>query len=173
MCIVSGLNWRLPARLLHAGRTRDRRRARGRRGRAPRCLQLQLLGGLQHCVSSAAAPAPSPPASWASSRRSAAAARPHRRGRHERRHADHEAATSGGGQPPASRGRAERRRGRAPPSRPTKFFLNFWRRDWRRALLRYEPRVGDVPCCVSRGMLPPGECPFPTRTLHTHAPAFL
>ena len=37
----------------------------------------------------------------------------------------------------------------------------------------YEPRVGDVPCCVSRGMLPPGECPFPTRTLHTHAPAFL
>ena len=35
-----------------------------------------------------------------------------------------------------------------------------------------EPRVGDVPCCVSRGMLPPGERPSQTQTTHTARPPY-
>eukprot|EP00966_Prymnesium_polylepis_P285458 6594068-Prymnesium_polylepis.1 len=46
-------------RPLHAGRARDRRGARERRGRAPGRLQLRLLGSPRQCASPAAAAAPS------------------------------------------------------------------------------------------------------------------
>eukprot|EP00966_Prymnesium_polylepis_P269444 6225138-Prymnesium_polylepis.1 len=77
---------------------------------------------------------------------------PRRRSGRRRRHDVREAAASDGGRPPASRGR---RSGAgqlcAPPSKFSKFSVT-----WPATCpTTTDPRVGDVPCCVSRGMLPP------------------